>query len=120
MGSSFSSCPAVQMKRNAPTTSGAAEAGIGAGISSELMSNSDAIETSPRSEGLGTGVVVGGGGAAVDGPLGVETPVAAWEEYSFETLHPGIRANRISGASAFVRVFKMLVTPTGLYLVART
>ena len=119
MGSSFSSCPAVQMKRNAPTTSGAAEAGIGAGISSELMSNSDAIETSPRSEGLGTGVVVGGGGAAVDGPLGVETPVAAWAADSFETLHP-VRANRISGASAFVRVFKMLVTPTGLYLVART
>jgi hypothetical protein len=87
------------------------------------MSNSDAIETSPRSEGLGAGAVVGGGGeggAEVVGAFGVESPVAAWAADSFETLHPVIRANRISGASAFVRVFKMLVTPTGLYLVAQT
>ena len=86
------------------------------------MSNSDAIETSPGSDGLGAGAVAGGGagGAEVVGAPELDPPVAAWAADSFETLHPVIRANRISGANAFVRDFKMLVTPTGLYLVAQT
>jgi hypothetical protein len=58
-------------------------------------------------------VVVGGGatttGAAVAGFVGsISTDLA------FETLQPDKMAKRISGASAFVRFFKMLATPTGL------
>jgi len=62
------------MKRNAPTTSGADEAGSlpvpHAGTSSEFGSKFEAIAASPRSDGLGDGVVVGGGDEGVDGELG--------------------------------------------------
>src|SRR3954447_19938954 len=58
------------MKRNAPTRSGAAEAGIGAGRSSELTSKLDGIIVAsvvPEVVGVGVGVGLGVGLGVGDG-----------------------------------------------------
>jgi hypothetical protein len=62
------------MNRNAPTTSGLADAGIApvphAFTSSELTSKFEPIAAAPSNDGLGAGPVVGGGDG-VDGAVGV-------------------------------------------------
>lgn len=66
----------MQMNRNAPSTSGLADAGIApvpqAGTNSELESKLEAIAASPNNDGLGAGVVVGGvtGAVGEDGEEG--------------------------------------------------
>ena len=78
------------------------------------MSNSDAIATSPEIDGLGAAPVVGAVGATTTGAAGAGSAGSLSTDFAFETLQPDKMANRMSGASAFVRIFKMLVTPTGL------
>ena len=84
------------------------------------MSNPDAIASSPESVGLGEAPVAeGDAGATTTGAAGVGFVGSLSTDFAFETLQPDKIAKRISGASAFVRFFKMLVTPTGLYFVGR-
>ncbi len=78
------------------------------------MSNSDAIASSPEIDGLGAEPVVGAVGATTTGALGAELVGSLSTAFAFETLQPDRMATRMSGASAFVAIFKMLVTPTGL------
>ena len=79
------------------------------------MSNADGIATSPNSEGLGNGAVVGGG--VVDDGVGDVTVVGSWFWLSWpaplaDTLQPVRTANSNSdAASVFRLVFKFGMTP---------
>jgi hypothetical protein len=104
------------MKRNAPTTSGAAEPGIVPVVTSAVLkSKFDAIGARPASVGLdcpvpGAGAGVGGGagaGAGV-GLLGLSLDgVSAFA--GFETLQPGKTASRMRGAASALTVNLNLV-----------
>src|SRR4051812_31825705 len=71
IGSSARTCPALQMKRKAPSVSGALEVGTGAVISSELISKFDGTVVS---SGYPAAVVVGVVVLVVVEPLVVVVP----------------------------------------------
>ena len=113
MGSSYASWPALQINRNAPTTSGAPDDGVPPGTSSELTSKLEAIDASPSNEGLGAPGVTGGvaitGG--VDGACAPELSCPSAAGFA-ETLQPVRIANSIiDAASVFKFLVKLEMTP---------